>query len=71
VQEQAIERVRSHAGRKGLNLVQIDRGPADDGGLPLYQLTVAGGDGRVFPQGAGVEGVPLHEVEDWLSYPWE
>lgn len=66
-----IDKVRLHAGRRGLHLREVDGRRANGTELPLYQLTVQGQDCRIFPQGAGVEGAPLHEVEDWLSCPWE
>lgn len=65
------QQVREKASRKGMELVRLssdgDLGPADQ----LYQLTATAQRMRVYPQGIGIEGVPLREIESWLDWPWE
>ena len=69
--EVQVDRVRTEAGRKGMVLMRVVSGAAASNGQALYKLTSLDHDAHIFPQGHGVEGAPLNEVEEWLSWPWE
>jgi hypothetical protein len=68
---QTEERVRAEASRKGMELVQIPRDSEADGAPSLYELIVPEQRVRIYPQGVGVMGAPLKEIEYWLSWPWK
>lgn len=71
MKEQNIDRVRVDAERKGMELIEIDRQGISSGHAALYELIVPEQGVRVYPQGMGVEGATLNDVEEWLSCPWE
>jgi hypothetical protein len=54
------------AHRIGLRLRRVSTG----GGEPLYQLVEPSSMTPVLPAG-GAEGARLHDLEDWLHFPWE
>jgi hypothetical protein len=64
-------RLRQLAIKKGLELVTA-RQPTDKAGATApYPLIVPHVGLRIYPQGIGAEGAPLHEIEEWLGFPWE
>jgi hypothetical protein len=63
--------VRHQAECKGLALVPVLGNPAQQGGAAAYQLVVPDVGARIYPPGTGAEGAPLHDIQDWLSFPWE
>lgn len=69
--ELQVDRIRTEAGRKGMVLMPVASGGQADKQQPLYKLTALDQTARIFPQGQGVEGAPLHEIEEWLSWPWD
>jgi hypothetical protein len=58
--------VSALAHRIGLRLVQ----PSVEAGVPLYRLVEPMSMQPVYP-GGDIPGVALHELEDWLQFPWE
>jgi hypothetical protein len=59
-------RVSTLAHRIGLQLTRMSG--ADD--VILYRLVEPSTMMPIFP-GGGIEGTVLHEIEDWLGFPWE
>jgi hypothetical protein len=59
-------RVSTLAHRIGLQLTRMSG--TDD--VILYRLVEPSTMMPIYP-GGGIEGAVLHEIEDWLSFPWE